>query len=121
MTREANDSSTSFPRWVALASLGLALWLFFANAAPAVQERGELETMSQDLEQLRQSYDVAIHEARLARGSGTQQDLQGLLVAIDRLGLTPAELCTLHPEPPPVDVEAGAGGSRRPGTRTKFP
>lgn len=118
MTREANDSSTSFPRWVALASLGAALWLFFANAVPAVRERAELETLSQDLEQLRQSYDLAIHEARLSRGAGTQQDLQGLLVAIDRMGLTPAELCALHPAPPPT-TEDGAPAARAP--RTKFP
>lgn len=102
MTREAKDSSSSFPYWVALSSLGVALWLFFANAAPAVRERAELERLDQDLGQLRQSYDEAIHEARLARGSATRQDLQALLVAIDRLGLTPAELCALHPEQRPV-------------------
>ncbi|MBL8730720.1 MAG: hypothetical protein JNM25_20040 [Planctomycetes bacterium] len=125
MTREAKDSSSSFPYWVALSSLGVALWLFFANAVPAVQERAELEQLGSDLEQLRQSYDTAIHEARLARGSATRQDLQALLVAIDRLGLTPAELCTLHPEPPPpadgvADGSPDAAAAPR-GPRTKFP
>ncbi|MBL9076544.1 MAG: hypothetical protein JNL08_03520 [Planctomycetes bacterium] len=112
MTREAKDSPSSFPHWVAVASLGTALWLYFGNAAPAVRERAELETLEQDLDQLRASYDQAIHEARLGLGPASQQDLQSLLVAIDRLGLTPAELCSLHPEtdPPPP----GAG-------RTKFP
>ncbi len=119
MTREAQDSSTSFPRWVALASLGLALWLFFANAVPAVRERAELETLSGDLEQLRQSYDTAIHEARLQGGGSNHPDLQSLLVAIDRLGLTPAELCTLHPEPPPAEPEAAPTAGRAP--RKKFP
>jgi hypothetical protein len=117
MTREAKDSSSSFPYWVALSSLGVALWLFFANAVPAVQERAELEGLGNDLVQLRQSYDEAIHEARLGRGSATRQDLQALLVAIDRLGLTPAELCALHPEQPAPDTQAPAGR----GPRTKFP
>lgn len=119
MTREAKDSPSSFPRWVALASLAVALWLFFANAAPAVRERAELETLGQDLEQLRQSYDLAIHDARLQRGAGTEQDLQSLLVAIDRLGLTPAELCALHPEPPPAGPTAAPATGRDP--RKKFP
>lgn len=122
MTREAKDSSSTFPYWVALSSLGVALWLFFANAAPAVRERAELEHLDGDLDQLRQSYDAAIHEARLSRGSATRQDLQALLVAIDRLGLTPAELCALHPEPAAgADATDAAGPSAARGPRTKFP
>lgn len=113
MTREAKDSSSSFPRWVAVASLAIALWLFFANAVPAVRERTELQALAADLVKLRQDYDLAIREVRLGRGAATEQDLQGLLVAIDRMGLTPAELCALHPEPPPPPAEGG--------TRTKFP
>ncbi|MBX3463350.1 MAG: hypothetical protein KF830_09275 [Planctomycetes bacterium] len=111
MTRQAKDSSSTFPYWVALSSLGLGLWLYFANAAEAVRERAELEALATDLDQLRQSYDAAILEARLGRGPGAQQDLQSLLVAIDRIGLTPAELCRLHPD-------ATASADR---ARTKFP
>lgn len=113
MTREAPDSSSSFPRWVALVSLAVALWLFFANAVPAVRERAELQTLGRDLDQLRQDYDTAIRDVRLGGGAATERDLQGLLVAIDRMGLTPAELCALHPEAPPATDED------RP--RTKFP
>lgn len=101
-----------FPHWVALVSLAAALWLFFSNAAPAARERAELEALAIDLDQLREQYDKAIHEARLGLGDARQQDLQALLVAIDNLGLTPAELCALHPET--AAASEGAG-------RTKFP
>lgn len=101
-----------FPHWVALVSLAAALWLFFSNAAPAARERAELELLVTDLDQLREQYDKAIHEARLGLGDARQQDLQALLVAIDNLGLTPAELCALHPET--AAASEGAG-------RTKFP
>lgn len=100
-----------FPHWVALASLTAALWLFFANAVPAARERAELETLGADLGQLRDQYDAAIHAARLGLGDASRQDLQALLVAIDEMGLTPAELCALHP-----DTEADP-----PAGRTKFP
>jgi hypothetical protein len=126
MTRDPEDRSSKFPTWVALASLGLALWLFFANAVPAARERAELEALEADLVQLRARYDSAIHEARLARGAGARQDLQGLLVAIDRLGLTPAELCALHPEAPRSPAPAATAPADTPpadgdGPRTKFP
>jgi hypothetical protein len=101
MKRQAVNSS--FPMWVAVASLGVALWLFFANAVPAVRERAELQALGDELLQMRHSYDEAIREARLGRGANARVDLQGLLVAIDRLGMTPAELCAAHPEEPAAD------------------
>ena len=120
MTPDAKDSSSSFPRWVALASLCIALWLFFANAVPAVRERQALETLETDLATLRDRYDAAIHEARIGGGPAARQDLQGLLVAIDRLGMTPAELCALHPpRAPGQDPEADPAGTGE--RRTKFP
>lgn len=100
MSRSPVEKSSSFPGWVALSSLGIALWLFFANAVPANRERAELRALAGDLETLRRDYDASIAEARLSRGSHAHQDLQALLVAIDRLGLTPAELCAAYPEQP---------------------
>ena len=45
MTREAKDSSSSFPHWVAVASLCTALWLFFGNAVPAARDRTDLQAL----------------------------------------------------------------------------
>lgn len=105
MSRTPSEKSpTSFPGWVALASLAVALWLFFANAVPASRERTDLRALAAQFETLRVEYDAAIAESRLARGANARQDLQGLLVAIDRLGFTPAELCAAYPERPPAPV-----------------
>lgn len=137
MSRPPTAKASSFPGWVALSSLALALWLFFANAAPADRERAELRALGQDLEQLREQFDTQITDARLARGPNAHQDLQALLVAIDRLGLTPAELCAaypekVHPTKAPVDEAPGDHGAAPSGgpppeaprtpptTRTKF-
>ncbi len=106
MARTPTETSSSFPAWVALASLGVASWLWFANAVPAARERTELRALADHFEDLRRQYDAAIAEARLARGPNAHQDLQGLLVAIDRLGLTPAELCATFPERPAQPTDA---------------
>ena len=118
--RRGSQDNSAFPRWVALASLGVALWLFFANAVPAVRERAELDALGADLGKLRQGYDAAITEARLGRGTNADVDLQSLLVAIDHLGMTPAELCAAHPEKRPDSTgpdETAPGDAPRP----KFP
>jgi len=124
--RRGSQDNSAFPRWVALASLGVALWLFFANAVPAVRERAELDALGADLGKLRQGYDAAITEARLGRGTNADVDLQSLLVAIDHMGMTPAELCAAHPEKRP-DPERPPDGAPDAGTtpedapRPKFP
>ena len=135
MSRTPADPNSSFPRWVALASLGVVLWLFFANAVPAVREQAELDALGQDLDRLRQQYEAAIAEVRLGSGANAKHDLQGLLVAIDRMDLTPAELCALHPQaqppgtqnPHPENGPAGPTLADHPGTaapatgtRTRF-
>ena len=97
MSRSAPANPSSFPHWVALCSLGLVLWLFFGNTVPALHEREELRTLHEELLSLRQRYDAAIIEARLGRGSTSDYDLQGLFVAIDQRGYTPAELCASYP------------------------
>jgi len=97
MSRTPTDQHSSFPRWVALSSLALVLWLFFANAVPAMQERSELRAHAVYLVGLREQFDAAITEARLGGGQNVQCDLQALLVAIDQQGFTPAELCAAYP------------------------
>lgn len=118
--RRGSQDNSAFPRWVALASLGVALWLFFANAVPAVRERAELDALGADLSKLRQGYDAAIAEARLGRGTNADIDLQSLLVAIDHMGMTPAELCAAHPEKRP-DGAPDAGTAAEDAPRPKFP
>lgn len=100
MSRTPTDHASSFPGWVALASLVAALWLFFANAIPAQKEREELRDLANEVWRLRGEADGKIAETRLARGPNAHQDLQALLVAIDRLGFTPAELCAAYPDRP---------------------
>ncbi len=97
MSRSAPANSSSFPHWVALCSLGLVLWLFFGNTVPALHEREQLRTLQDELVDLRRRYDAAIIDARLGRGSTSDYDLQGLFVAIDQRGYTPAELCAAYP------------------------
>jgi hypothetical protein len=97
MSRTSADEPSSFPRWVALFSLGFVLWLFFANAVPAMRERSQLQAHAAELVDLRDRFDVAITEARLGVGQRVHQDLQALLVAIDQHGFTPAELCAAYP------------------------
>ncbi len=99
MSRTSTDHTSSFPRWVALSSLALVLWLFFSNTVPAMQERTELHALAADLTTLRTEYDAAIAETRFGCGQNAHHDLQALLVAIDQQGLTPAELCMVYPVP----------------------
>ena len=97
MSRTFADEHSAFPRWVALSSLAFVLWLFFANAVPAMRERSQLQAHAAELVDLRDRFDVAITEARLGCGQRVHQDLQALLVAIDQHGFTPAELCAAYP------------------------
>lgn len=98
MTSTTPDAPSHFPHWVALASLGFVLWLFFANTVPALRERQELHELAGSLGKLRADYDAAIQQARLGVGPNAHFDLQALLVAIDQRGYTPAELCAAYPE-----------------------
>lgn len=96
--RERTTKDNSFPHWVALLSLGFALTLFFANTVPALRERDGLEEVEYELADLRKRYEGAIRANQLGIGQASEYDLQSLLVAIDRLGYTPAELCAAHPD-----------------------
>lgn len=103
---EHNDGETRFPWVVAWIGLAVAVVLFFSNTVPAVRERGELRATAADLQTLRQQYDAAIAHATAALpGPKGEQDLQSILVAIDRIGWTPAELLRCYPEPPPVETQ----------------
>jgi hypothetical protein len=99
MSPPATANSSSFPHWVALGSLGLVLWLFFGNTVPALHEREQLRSLTDELQDLRRRYEGAIAEARLGQGGSTEYDLQALFVAIDQRGYTPAELCAAYPAP----------------------
>jgi hypothetical protein len=96
--RERTTKDNTFPHWVALLSLGFALTLFFANTVPALRERDGLQEVEYELADLRQRYEDAIRANQLGVGQASEYDLQSLLVAIDRLGYTPTELCAAHPE-----------------------
>lgn len=69
----------------------LGLVLFATSTAPAWSELQGLRETEQDL--LRRRADLARRIAELgAHGAALDEDPQALLVAIDRLGLTPEEL-----------------------------
>ncbi|MFM1873408.1 MAG: hypothetical protein RL398_2830 [Planctomycetota bacterium] len=108
-TRSLHDS---FPRWVALASLLLALWVFFTNTVPAAREREELTEVAFELKDLRRRFDGAIQERRIGLAQDHSVDLQAVLVAIDQQGLTPAELCASHPLPKDGESPAAPGKFR---------
>ena len=114
MSRPAEPAPSSFPHWVALCSLGLVLWLFFANTVPALHERDELRGLQDELTELRKRYDTAILDARAGQGAAAQMDLQSLFVAIDQRGYTPAELCATFPD-------AETPGAKAPSTKAKKP
>jgi hypothetical protein len=90
-----------FPPVVAWGSLALALLLFFGNTVPAVRERAALRATAVELQQLRSRYDAALADALPGTpGAGAPpEDLQSVLVAIDRIGWTPAELLRAYPAP----------------------
>ena len=103
MATSRNDDETQFPRVVAWLGLALAVVLFLSNTVPAVRERQQLRATATDLHQLRQQYDAAIAHATAAMpGPAGEQDLQAVLVAIDRIGWTPAELLRCYPEATPA-------------------
>ncbi|MGE3172777.1 MAG: hypothetical protein AB7O97_09125 [Planctomycetota bacterium] len=97
MARAGEDNP--FPLVVAWLGLGLALLLFFANTVPAVREQKELRATADELQRLRARYDAAIaHAWSGTPGGAGAQDLQSVLVAIDRIGWTPAELLHSYPD-----------------------
>ncbi len=106
--------ASTFPFWVALASLVVAAWLYTSAAIPAVQERAHLRTLHADFTALRARYDTAITEVRLGRSPGANWDLQSLFVAIDQHGYTPAELAAAYPEGAVAGVRAPAAKPERP-------
>lgn len=108
MSRSAKANPSSFPHWVALCSLGLVLWLFFGNTVPALHEREQLRAVHDELSGLRARYDQAIADAQLGRGRHADYDLQGLFLAIDQRGYTPAELCAAYPQPAAADEPSTA-------------
>jgi hypothetical protein len=97
---------SAFPQVVAWASLGLALLLFFGNTVPAVRERAALRATAADLERLRARYDEALLQPVPGTQGAPEDDLESVLVAIDRIGWTPAELLRAYPPP----EESGARG-----------
>jgi hypothetical protein len=109
MATSRNNDESQFPRVVAWFGLALAVVLFLSNTVPAVRERQQLRATATDLQRLRQQYDAAIAHATAAMpGPAGEQDLQSVLVAIDRIGWTPAELLRCYPEatPAPAAVDA---------------
>ena len=120
MSRPASPPASSFPHWVALGSLGLGVWLFFANTVPAVGEREHLMALETDQVELRRQYDTWIAQARLGHGATADFDLQSLFVAIDRKGYTPAEFCAAYPSSGSDDGAPRSRDDARDVARTKF-
>jgi hypothetical protein len=111
----ADQSRSSFPQWVAWISLIAAVVLFFGNTVPGVREREGLRQASAELRDLRARYDRALEFTRPGTpgATGEREDLQTLLVAIDRLGWTPQELLAQYPAPSEPQVgEPQAGESQ---------
>ncbi len=104
----ANNSETPFPTIVAWFCLILSGLLFFRDTVPALRERHHLQATQQDLHRLRADFETALARERAATPEGaTEFDLQSVLVAIDRIGWTPAELLSSYAAPanPPVEGE----------------
>lgn len=88
--------------WGTAACLVVGLILFVTSMAPALAEREALEQVRSDLHHdLRQLRNLlrAFESRGLDRGGvdAPEDDLQAILVAIDALGHTPAELLSLFP------------------------
>ncbi len=96
-TGRVGEQTLSFPMLVTFGAFAAALLLFLTNMAPALRERQLLERAELDQARLRHEYVHRLAELR-TRENSRDRDLQSLLVAIDSLGLTPAELLALHPE-----------------------
>src|SRR5262245_17077566 len=97
-TGDKTPAGGSFPQIVAWCSLVIALLLFFGNTTGAVRERALLRATATDLQRLRTRLDEAIAHTQPGRPSG-EDDLQSVLIAIDRIGWTPQELLQAYPEP----------------------
>ncbi|MEI6130402.1 MAG: hypothetical protein WCR59_10085 [Planctomycetota bacterium] len=116
--QKSESEGSSFPQIVAWCSLVIALLLFFGNLTPALRERTLLRATSADLQQLRQRLEDSIAHARpgATMGRSAGDDLQSVLIAIDRIGWTPGELLQSYPEPqqkPPVDVDPASSETPR--------
>ncbi len=95
-TERVHDETLSFPMLVTFGALATALILLLTSTLPALRERQDLDRVLSEYSRLRKDYVERLVELRRPR-SGSSEDLQALLVAIDGLGLTPAELIALHP------------------------
>lgn len=101
------EPALSFPMFVTFGALAAALMLFLTNTAPALHEQRQLERVEEEMTRQRQEY---LHQLIDLRGRYNSEvpgaptiDAQALLISIDELGLTPAELLALHPEEPETD------------------
>ena len=92
------EETLPFPMLVTFGALAAALLLFLTNAAPALQERQRLEHVEREMNRELRNYVQALIGLR-RQYSRRDEDAQALLVSIDELGLTPAELLALHPQP----------------------
>jgi len=111
-----DDRGHPLALWGTVACLALGLVLFVTSTAPALAERQLLLSVEKDLaHDLRQFHNLLrAFESRGLHGTpdrGGEHDLQALLVAIDAMGHTPAELLALYPQDPdgPENLRAGSG------------
>ena len=109
-TGGVEEQTLSFPMLVTFGALAVALLLFLTNTASAFHEGQELERVERGMLRLRAEYVQQLVSLRRQYYS-RDTDYQALLVSIDDLGLTPAELLALHPEDP---LHAEEQGPERP-------
>ncbi|MCC6671797.1 MAG: hypothetical protein IT458_12095 [Planctomycetes bacterium] len=85
------ERPATLPMVAAMVCLGLGLVLFFEGTVPALRERDQHLATHGQLLRLRDAYDRAIRRAYEVEAA-LDDDPETILVQIDRLGLTPAEL-----------------------------
>jgi len=111
MAATADDEhSTPWGLWGVIACAVVCAVLFVTSTSPALAEQSELQevraSLQDDLLELRKLLrDFRSRGLSSDVGAVPEDDLQGLLVAIDALGHTPAELLALFPEEPSEDPE----------------
>ena len=92
-------SRDTLPLIATAACTVLALLLFITGTASGLREQRELEQAGRDFaQQIRTGHRSMLQFRSHVVAAGEEaRDLQALLVAIDRLGLTPVEILDMYP------------------------
>ena len=91
MSRDDRPRGSRLPLLLTTVCGGVSVWLFFAAVAPALRERRELGRIETRQSRLLEALRDGNQDLR-GRLASLGEDPQTLLVEIDRMHLTPAEL-----------------------------